>query len=251
MLVRESISDIVNQTKQYSMDSYISPKFIYSEAVSIISDFLKKGFSSSSKLAKVSNGWSEIQCLDLEEIDVIECAEVDVRMCEKLMKSKQRLPDTYSSTFGNIIKHVASINFSSFYDPVTPRQWNSIQKRPYKDPNKYYYFFLDGYIYIPIPKKQVFAVEAIRVDAYFISKYEVDQFNIANPECKDCSKNRCKSPLDYDLVVPNYLINDVKKELLNRLGNMFLRNQLDNYPNMNDSQTDKNNQRDLQNTKNG
>lgn len=231
MIIRQYISDITNQIKQYSMDSYISPKFIYSETINIISDFLKKDHEAKRKLQKLSEGWSEIKCLNLVEVDVVECAELDIRMCEKLMRSKNRLPDTFSYSFGNIIKHVASINFSSFYDPVTPRQWNAIQKREFKDPNKYYYFFIDGYIYIPVPKKQVINVEALRVDAYFISKYEVDVFNLTNSECIDCQNNKCLSPLDYELVCPGYLLNDVKKELLNRLGSLFLKVQLDTYPN--------------------
>jgi hypothetical protein len=247
MIIRQYISDITNQIKQYSMDSYISPKFIYSETINIISDFLKKDHEAKRKLQKLSTGWSEIKCLNLEEVDVVECAELDIRMCEKLMRSKNRLPDTFSYSFGNIIKHVASINFSSFYDPVTPRQWNAIQKREFRDPNKYYYFFIDGYIYIPVPKKQVINVEALRVDAYFISKYEVDVFNLTNSECIDCQNNKCLSPLDYELVCPGYLLNDVKKELLNRLGSLFLKVQLDAYPNMNPNEH--NSQRDIQNTK--
>lgn len=228
------------------MDSYISPKFIYSETINIISDFLKKDHEAKRKLQKLSQGWSEIKCLNLVEVDVVECAELDIRMCEKLMRSKNRLPDTFSYSFGNIIKHVASINFSSFYDPVTPRQWNAIQKREFRDPNKYYYFFIDGYIYIPVPKKQVINVEALRVDAYFISKYEVDVFNLTNSECIDCQNNKCLSPLDYELVCPGYLLNDVKKELLNRLGSLFLKVQLDQYPNMSNSPSDYTNNKDIQ-----
>jgi len=246
MIIRQYISDITNQIKQYSMDSYISPKFIYSETINIISDFLKKDHEAKRKLQKLSEGWSEIKCLNLVEVDVVECAELDIRMCEKLMRSKDRLPNTFSYSFGNIIKHVASINFSSFYDPVTPRQWNAIQKREFRDPNKYYYFFIDGYIYIPVPKKQVINVEALRVDAYFISKYEVDVFNLTNSECIDCQKDKCLSPLDYELVCPGYLLNDVKKELLNRLGSLFLKVQTDQYPNMSNSPSDYTNNKDIQ-----
>lgn len=246
MIIRQYISDITNQIKQYSMDSYISPKFIYSETINIISDFLKKDHEAKRKLQKLSEGWSEIKCLNLVEVDVVECAELDIRMCEKLMRSKDRLPDTFSYSFGNIIKHVASINFSSFYDPVTPRQWNAIQKREFRDPNKYYYFFIDGYIYIPVPKKQVINVEALRVDAYFISKYEVDVFNLTNSECIDCQKDKCLSPLDYELVCPGYLLNDVKKELLNRLASLFLKVQTDQYPNMSNNPSDYTNNKDIQ-----
>lgn len=249
MLVREWNSDILNNTKQYSMDSFISQKFIYSETISIIADFLKKDHDAKRKLAKLSEGWDEITCMQLEEVPVFECEGIDIRNCEKLMRSKDKLPDTFTSSFGNIIKHVASINFSSFFDPVTPRQFNDIQKREFIDKRKNYYFFINGYIYIPVYKGQTFGIESIRIDAYFKSKWDVAQFNLKNSDCKDCQKDKCKSPLDFDLVIPTYLENDVKKELLNRLSGLFLKVQADQYPNMNNSPSDQNSQRDQQNQK--
>jgi hypothetical protein len=62
---------------------------------------------------------------------------------------------------------------------------------------------------------------------------KVEQFRNTK-DCKDCNQN-CDSPLDYQMVVPSYLINDVKKELINRLASVYLKIRPDEYPDLNTS----------------
>jgi len=245
MLVKQFISDIQTTVKATTSDEFLPPRYIYYEAQNIISDFLKKDNDAKKKLARLQDGWSEIDCIELEEIPVIQCGDVDVRLCDKVMKSIHRLPESYSFSFGNIISHVASINFSYFFDPVNPRQWNNIQKRQYKDKSKYYYYIIDNYLYIPVPKNVDLPVGIVRMKAYFMDKAKVEDFKNLR-DCKECPKNApCKSPLEYEMVIPSYLINDVKKELLSRLSSLYLKITSDQYPNMNES--DKSSQRDIQN----
>lgn len=233
MLWRQFIDDITTSVKATSSDGYLPSRYIYYEAQNITSDFLRKDNDAKKKLSRLQDGWSSIECIDLQEVHVIECADIDVRLCDKMMKSVNRLPNMYTYSYGNIIDHIASPNFSYFFDPVTPRQWNNIQKRKYKDLNKYYYFILDNYIYFPIPKSVDLPMENVRMKAYFMDKWEVDKFvNIA--DCGNCKREEvCKSPLDYEMVIPSYLIADVKKELLNRLLGSYFKLSQDNYPNLN------------------
>lgn len=244
---KQFISDIQTNIKAISSDDFIPPRFIYYEAQKIIADFLKKDNDAKKKLSRVSEGWTDLDCIELEEIDVIQCADIDVRLCDKVMKSTKRLPNMHTYSYGNIIKHVASINFSYFFDPLVPRQWNNIQKRKYKDKNKYYYYIIDNYLYIPIPKGVILPIEKVRMEAYFIDKYEVEVFK-SQVDCVSCKnpKQVCSSPLDYEVVIPNYLLSDVEKELLNKLGSLYLKITPDVYPNMNP--IDKNSQRDIQNS---
>lgn len=246
MLVRQFISDITTATKQISADSFIPPRFVISEARSIIGDFLKKDHDAKRKLQKTSEGWSGLNCIEMEEVPIIQCPEVDVPLCEKMVRSKYPLPYTYTYSFGNIIKHVSSINYSTFYNPTTPREWNSIQKREFKDKNRYYYFFIDGYIYIPIPKGIDFPIENLRMEAYFIDKWEVAQYELLSSSCNS-QVDPCKSPLDYELVIPVYLENDVKNALVQKIMNSYLQIPKDDYPNINE--LEKGNQKDLQSYK--
>jgi hypothetical protein len=250
MTQRQFVADIMENIKAINLDDWVSPKFIISEAKTILADFIKKDNDTKKHLYRLSEGWSEIPCLKMTEVPVTECSDIDVKICQKLMKSVDVIPDTYSFIYGNIIKTVSSVNYMNFYDPTTPRQWAAIQKRQYKDKNKHYYFFVNGYIYIPIPKGSIFGVEEIRMEAYFKDKYDVYQFNLKHGNCESC-KNECPKALDFDFVIPFYLENDVKKELLNRLSNIYLKVNPDSYPDLNQNPANHTNQRDLQNGANG
>ena len=246
MVTRQFISDIQSSIRAISADSYIPPRFVFYEAQNIISDFLKKDNDAKKKLSRLADGWSEIDCIELEEVPVIECADVDVRLCEKVMRSKFKLPETYSYSYGNIINHVASVNFSYFFDPTNPRQWNNIQKRQYKDKNKYYYFILNNYLYIPVPKGNELPVEIVRMKAFFMDQAKVEEYKNLQ-DCKDCTlPENCKSPLDYEMVIPSYLINDVKKELINRLASVYLKLSADQYANLSNAPSDTTNAKDVQ-----
>ena len=66
-------------------------------------------------------------------------------------------------------------------------------------------------------------------------------------DCKDCTlPENCKSPLDYEMVVPSYLINDVKKELINRLASVYLKISADQYANLSNAPSDTTNAKDIQ-----
>jgi hypothetical protein len=249
---RQFVSDTLSMLRAENLDDFISPPFIISEARSIIADFIKKSNDATKRISKLSEGWSVLPCVKMVEVPIAECVDVDVRLCAKLMRSEKQLPSTYTFTNGDIIKGVSSINLNCFYDLVTPRQWNAIQKREYQDKNKFYYFFRNGYLYIPIPKTQIFGPEEVTVEAYFKDKYQVHLFNTYESPCVECPQPEpidCLKPLDFQLVMPFYMENDVKKELISRLAKIYKGIQPDEYPNLNSS--DKNNQRDLQDDKNG
>ena len=251
MTQREFYSDISSMIKAENLTDWISPRFVIHEAKSIVGDYLKKDHDAKKHLARLSEGWFTLPCVKLTEVPVSTCTDVDANLCQKLMKSINRLPDTYSYSYGDIIKSVGSVNMSNFYDPVTPRQWNSIQKREYVNKNKYYYFFRDGYLFIPIPNKSVLAVEDVIVEAYFKDQYECYLFNNEVDNCQYCpptQNNDCAKPLDFEFVCPYYLENAVKNELNQKLAKIFRAIKESTNP---DLSGDINNQRLLQNDKNG
>ncbi len=240
MKISQYISNITNDFKAYEGDMYLSPKFIYYKSIDIASDFVSKSNGGSRRLYKLQEGWKSIECLEMEEVPVTECCEIDTRICQKLMKSKFPIPNTFTSMFGNVIKYVASNNLGAFYDPTTPRIWKAIQKREYKDKSKKFYWIIDNYIYIPIPVGEEGSPESIRLEGWFIEPWKADLLNAETDE-----KEICISPLDYEMPIPENLRNDVSRELYNQLRQVYLQIQIDDYPNIN--QADKQNQRDLNN----
>jgi len=242
MIIIQFISDVSNTLKANNLDDFISPRYIYNSAQSIIADFLKKENNSNRLTFKVIEGWSEIPNIPMIEVGISEC-NLGVNTCQKLMRSKYQLPEMYESKFGGLIKQVMSLNLGTDYKNVySPKQYVAASKREFG--NGRYFFFLNNYLYIPVKTKEEGSPEICRMEAYFKNKWDVDQYIVKiESECADCniSVDKCKRFLDYQMVIPFGLENDVKKELLN----ILLKSkqiQSDNYPNLND--LDKTNQRD-------
>lgn len=247
MTYREFISTVLVNSKAITSDGFIPPKFIYSETLITISDLIKQDKDMKRAFWRNTDfyGWKRLNCIELEEVPITECGVMGCNGAYKILKSKKKLPEMYKSMFGSIIKFVATTNYSQYFDPTNPRQWTNIQKRRYKDKSKRYYFITNGYLYIPMTEEEVIPLEEVTLEGFFESSLEVEQFNQV-PDLSGKITIVCKSPLDYEIPCPSYLLNIVEKEILQKLKNLYLSLPQDDYANLNRS--DLTNQRDIQNT---
>lgn len=211
MKINEFISTVNNTLNALSVDAKIPNRYIFNVGRQVVADFLKKE-SESRRITTASEGWSEIDCVKMIEVPLMECGGIDVNLCERMMRSEYKLPDTFTGYNGNIIKHVASVNFGQIYEPLRGiRLWNDVQKREVKKKNQKYYVFINQHLYIPIPKGEEESPEQIRIEAYFKNKWEVEEYKTIG--CKSCKK--CISVLDSEFVSPEFLLNAVIKETVN------------------------------------
>ena len=224
---RVLISQITNDCKAFDTETWISPKFILEKAIDIAGDFIKKS-NDSRRLFKLSEGWTELECLPMIEVPIESCPGVDTYTCKILMRSKDKIPDQFSTNYGNLIKSVASVNYQTFYTPITPKQYRAINSREFRNWKDKYYFFINGYMYIPDSQ-----VENIRIEAYFKRQWEVERLNQRNnPECSTCPTECDIKPLNSNFTCPEYLINPVKQELYNQIKAVYLQIHGDTYPNI-------------------
>lgn len=215
--ISEFISLVNISLNALPVDSKIPNKYIFGVGRMVTADFLKKE-SESRRITTASEGWSEIDCVEMIEVPLMECGGVEVNLCEKMMRSKYQLPDTFTGYNGNIIKHVASVNFGQIYESLRGiRLWNDVQKREGKKKNQKYYVFINQHLYIPIPKGEQSSPELIRIEAYFKNKWEVDEYKSLG--CKTCKD--CVSVLDSQFIVPEFLLNPVVKETVNIIMNKY------------------------------
>ncbi len=247
MKVREFVSKIEGKLRSLGVDDWISPRFIYNESKSITSNLLSKTNNSSRLVFKNDASFTEIEGLPMKEVPVSECLEIF--NCFKLMRSTEPLPAIYSGKFGKIINQVASMNFATIYQNAnTPRQYIAITKREFKNRDLRYYFFLNGFLYIPILKASEASPEEIRISAMFVDRFDVFQFEKKVGTCEECKKeNPCPKLLDFDIVQPDFLQDDIEDKLIISLANVYLKVIPDSNPDLNS--VDKTGQRILQNRK--
>lgn len=233
--IRSFLSDLSQSLKSNSLDQFVSPKWLYLKSQAVIGNFLAKDNNSNKQLFKLSQNWAELQCIELIEVDVTSC-DVDIFLCQKLMRSKYKLPEMYEAKTGSLLRQCTSVDYSNSYNPIfSARLWKTTQKREYK--SKKYFFISDGYLYIPIPKGETSVPEIVRLEGYFKNLRDVDVFN-SKQGCGSCKEDEvvCKSMLDYDMVIPSYLEDDVKKEVVNQTMNSYGRIPKDELPNLNSNQ---------------
>ena len=237
---RDFLSDVNNGLKSLNLDGFFPPRWIIIKAKGVIADFLAKDNNSNKLVWKQNFGWSTLDCIEMVETDATSC-NIDSYICQKVMKSKYPLPAIYETKFGSLVRQATSVDYSHSYDPVfSSRLWEATQKREFS--SKKYYFFQDSYLVLPIPKKEQFIPETLTLEGYFKDLREVAIFN-SKQECSSCKPDEviCKSPLDYDLVCPTYLIDAVKRETVNQILGSYSKLIKDEFPNLNQNQPVKTN----------
>lgn len=225
--VRQYVSDVVNEGKLYSIDDFLSPRFCHVKIKKIIADFIAKDNNSNRLLGKNVEIWKEI-AIPMIEVDIQNFSELTYGNCQKLMRSKYKLPAIYSSKYGAIIKQVTSLNVGKDYDTLmSMRIWKAAQTQEYK--SKKYGVFISGYYYIPIPIGEQSSPQEVRMEAFFIDHFEVQKYN----ELIGKTPKSCASAVDYELPIPFYLQDDVNKEVFKQLSQIYFKLTPDALPNLN------------------
>lgn len=243
MTFRQFISNLLISSKSITSDGFIPPKFIYNETLLAISNLIKQDKDARRAFWRNTDffGWQRLPKIELEEVPVSEGVACGYTGEYTILKSVKKIPSINMYVYGSIIKYVSSINFGIFFDPTTPRQFNSIQKRKYKDKTKRYYFISDNYLYILLEKNEHFPLKVVTMEAFFKNVQEVVLFNKG---CDD-DVDLCKSPLDYEVPAPDYLLSNIEQMVLQTIRNYYLSTPTDEYHNLN--KNDITNQRDIQN----
>jgi len=202
MIIRELISEIRNSLRSVDVDNWVPGKFIYSKAIGITSLFIKRE-ADDKRLFRYTELWTPIDCLEMEEQDLIQCCNVSIPNCKKVMVSVETLPKMFSTRFGYLL-NVTSVDYDRDYTPNTPQSFKYTQSREFNDPNKRYFWFERGKLVIPIISKTQAGPERVTVRGIFINKAEALKLN-------SCEKETgCIRFMDQEFVAPEHLLQDIK-----------------------------------------
>jgi hypothetical protein len=231
--VGEFISEVRNTLRSASVDEWIPGKLIHYKGISYSALFLKRE-ADDKRLHKYTNLWTPIKCLEMVEDDLIKCCSEFIPNCTTVSRSKEKLPDIFSTRYGYLIQ-VFSLDYSKEYTLTSPKQYKNYLKSTFKDPRKRYAWLENGYLIIP----------DIRVKSVFVNGMFTDKSKALALSCKDedSEEQTCISLLDEDFVVPEHLIADVKNAVVKELAETYKRIQPDEYQNLNS--LEKTNPKDL------
>lgn len=195
---KQVVARIKNQFRLTSKDTELRDRFILFTAQNIAESYISKRLNDK-KLFRQDNLYTEIPCIEMETIDTYKCDIVEFRTCDKLVKSKLKLPSLVYSKLGNTVKEVTSIDGKYLFKPSTVAQYRRDAKRrkPHSAPK--YFYVKDGYLYIPDSELRAVNIYVLSLDLY------------DSEEISTC-KEGCKSAWDYEFICPSDLLEQVMRE---------------------------------------
>lgn len=219
--VREVISEVRNDLRANSIDEWVPSKYIHSKLKGAASLFIKRE-ADDRRLQKYLDIWTVIECLEMEEIPLIQCCNIDIPNCKTVMRSKKKLPDIYSTRYGYAMT-ISSVDYERDYLATTPREYKYNMNREFVDRSKRYFWIENGHLIIPGSM-----VQNVRVRAIFVDKAAAVRLNTCGDE-----NTGCVNFLDQEFVVPEHLLKNVKDATTSAILNSYKQLQPDELPNQN------------------
>lgn len=220
MTNRQITSRIKNQLRLLTKDSNLNDRFLLHTAQNISESYLSKR-ARSRQLFRQSNLYKSVSCVELDSIDTYKCDIVEFKTCNKIMKSKKKLPKLIYSRYGGSIKDVNAIDGVFDFKPSTIDQYRRDSKRV-KSPDHKFFYVKDDYLWIPDSDVEVVEMYILTLDHYDLN------------EIYNCSGNKCKSAWEYDFIAPSDLLEQIIRETVQQVS-VTIQIPQDENPNMDEN----------------
>ncbi len=205
---RQVVSDVIGSLHSVNIDDRISNRFVLSRVKDKVRILIKQDLDSR-RLFKITDIWKTIKCFHMKPVDFIECG-FDIPHCECVMKSVHKLPKSFDSSYGTLVK-VFTINGNKEYNQIKLGDFKDIKSREYSNKSVRYFWIDDGYVYIP--DSQVEEVLVVILAEY---PEEVDKLN-------DLPESECAKPLDSLFPCPGHLLDIAKTQTITELAQIYKR----------------------------
>ena len=219
----EFVSRVLNGLKGLTKDDHISRRYVLSIGRNKATTYISQALANRT-LSRESQLFKTIKCFELEKDDIVACKFVEFKRCNILMKSKQKLPKTISSKYGESILLVTSLDDGTEFDYSATSDALINNKRSFGFLAKNYYI-REGYLYIPN-----YEVYAVNIDLLSLEEKEVAEAS----SCEECDE--CKSVWNYDFICPDKLYEPIINETIAEIGTTFKSIPEDENPNLDSNQ---------------
>jgi hypothetical protein len=227
----EIISRVSNGLRALTKDSYISGKYIINIARTKAKFLMAQKYDDMS-LGKEDGIIKTIPCFRLKRIKSKDCGIVEFRVCDKIMKSCEKVPEVLSGRTGPGIFSVLSIDGGVKYRYITPRMYSDFKRRKYKKSGHGYFYLKDDYLYLVDSLNELVDLELILIDQ--------DEADVVS-ECTESGdiESGCKSKLDSNFVCPDKLLESVVQDTIGEIANFYRTSVPDENPNLDEHQKTK------------
>ena len=200
----EAISRIRNVLKAVKEDPFLTDRFIFSMIMKH-AKYLIRRQASEGKIFGYQGIFQVLPCVELIELDKVPPCCTGIRTGCTIRRSKDKLPEIIEGSFGPIFRTVSSLDLSQELRQTLPISYTNLTKlSTFQYNTNKYYWFLDGYLYVPDVEWEGVYVEALFNDD--IAKYRCDV------EASDCTLAQ-----DLPINVPEYLFAEIEQNVLQEL----------------------------------
>jgi hypothetical protein len=198
--IGEAISRVRNTLKAAKEDSFLTDRTIYFLLTKYGQTLLKRE-DNQFKLMKISSIFQVLPYLELIDVDKVQAGCIGVYSGCYFKRSKEKLPTILNGTFGPIIRTVSSIDGTIELFRTDPGTWVSMTKTTtFKYNRNIYFWYLDGYLYIPNVDW-----DAVRMEAIFEGQVDT------------CTTDDCLIKQDQPLPFPEYLFSEIEQYTVKEL----------------------------------
>jgi hypothetical protein len=200
--IGEAISRVRNSLKAVKEDPFLTDRTIYFSIIKYGQTLLKRE-DNQFRLMKISSIFKVLPYLELIDVDKVDAGCYGVYSGCYFKRTKDKLPTIFEGAMGPIIRTVSSIDGSIEMFRTDPGTWVSMTKTTtFKYNTRKYFWYLNGYLYIPNVDWDAIKVEAV---------FEGDT-NIYN-----CDDDKCLVRQDQTLPFPEYLFSEVEQYVIKEL----------------------------------
>jgi hypothetical protein len=198
--IGEAISRVRNVLKAVKEDPFLTDRQIYYVLTKYAKTLIKRE-DNQFRLMKMSSIFKVLPYIELIDVDKVEAGCVGVYSECYFKRSKDKLPSILDGMFGPIIRTASSIDGGIEMFRTDPGTWVSITKSTtFKYNKRPYFWYLNGYIYVPNVDW-----DAMRIEAIFENSVPT------------CDSDACELIQDQPLNIPEYLFSEVEQFALKEL----------------------------------
>jgi hypothetical protein len=198
--VGEAITRVRAALKAVKEDPFLTDRNIY-YAISKYGKTLLKREDNQYRLMKISSLFTVLPYVELIDIDKVEAGCTGVYSGCYFKRSKDKLPKLFEGAIGPVIRLASSIDGSiQLFKTERPTFASMAKTTTFKYNKRPYFWYLDGYIYVPNVEW-----DAIRLEGIF----EGDTSDFLCPSDQSCTLKQ-----DQQLPFPDYLFSEIEQYVI-------------------------------------